>query len=526
MDLIKDMNKFMNPFGVLTIIFIAIFILIFFGFAQRKKFKVFGLVLTCIAIASAFFINIFGYFKNGGFSDNLFTSDFAQIVEISYVLIFSLVLYIIIFVYNSSSINFLKTNLIFLFSIICLVFVVISKNFLAFFSSFICYNISIFALVTSLNADATLLLKDEYKGKTSLEAQFKMSIITGRFFISSLLVTFFMFFGLSILYGVSNFKNFSQLGEVINSYGSDISLVIIIFLFMTYLYFSLFPFQAPYIDMIKKQTISSNYVVMLFYFFPGLILINKCSVIFYSLSPVNKSILLIGLPILIIVASFGSGATLFKTSSLRKTSSNFILLFFVGYILNLLIYLNDFIKEGDYRWLNYSILSLIIISWLPLSIIFSYLEKETGFDNIENLKLVSSKSKIVLVCLIASFLSLIGIPGFAGFSGRSTYFNLVYEIILEGLKGSHSSQNYLMLFIILLYLLTFIVSIIKLFLVIFSRKKIFDDADIESKFNFSRPFISLSFTFILLIFLVGIIYLLGYSNINIFNFNLANLKLF
>ena len=36
MDLIKDMNKFMNPFGVLTIIFIAIFILIFFGFAQRK----------------------------------------------------------------------------------------------------------------------------------------------------------------------------------------------------------------------------------------------------------------------------------------------------------------------------------------------------------------------------------------------------------------------------------------------------------------------------------------------------------
>ena len=101
--------------------------------------------------------------------------------------------------------------------------------------------------------------------------------------------------------------------------------------------------------------------------------------------------------------------------------------------------------------------------------------KETGFDNIENLKLVSSKSKIVLVCLIASFLSLIGIPGFAGFSGRSTYFNLVYEIILEGLKGSHSSQNYLMLFIILLYLLTFIVSIIKLFLVIFSRKKIFDD---------------------------------------------------
>ena len=130
---------------------------------------------------------------------------------------------------------------------------VISKNFLAFFSSFICYNISIFALVTSLNADATLLLKDEYKGKTSLEAQFKMSIITGRFFISSLLVTFFMFFGLSILYGVSNFKNFSQLGEVINSYGSDISLVIIIFLFMTYLYFSLFPFQAPYIDMIKNK---------------------------------------------------------------------------------------------------------------------------------------------------------------------------------------------------------------------------------------------------------------------------------
>jgi NADH:ubiquinone oxidoreductase subunit 2 (subunit N) len=241
-DLIKNIATFINPFGTIAVLLLAVLVLLFFANSKKNGLKTFIFIFTILAFAGAFIVNIAGFLRNGAFSDNLFTSGIAQIIEISYILIISLIIFIIIFVFNRSSESFLKLALIFLFSSSALIFFTISRNFIAFFASLVFFLISLFALITLISETDVFVLKNRNITRKSSDAEYHsrayMSI--SKFFLAVLFSVLFIFFGTSLLYGVSDFKNFIQLSEGVAAFKGNLGFVFVIFGIAIYLYFGFF----------------------------------------------------------------------------------------------------------------------------------------------------------------------------------------------------------------------------------------------------------------------------------------------
>ncbi len=524
MDLIKTVNTFINPFGTIIILLFAILVILFFANSKKTGAKLFGFIFTLLIHIAAFAVNIVGFVKNSTFSDNLFTSGIAQIIEISFIIIFSIILFIIIFIFNKGLDSFLVVNIIFIFSTASLIFFTISRNFIVFFISLIFFLISVFSLITLLNEAGIFLFKKNDSQRRIIEAgrHHTIPISISKFFLSVLLSILFIFFGMSLLYGVSDFKNFIQLNEAALSFQSSLGFVFVIFAVAIYLYFGFFPFQAPYIKVTSKISSDSDYILWLYYFLPGSIFLTRLSSVIYAVAGDFRNIFIISMSALVIVATVGSGLAVLKNNNLRKIVSNLVLLIFAGNIFNLLLFISDQVNENMYRMLNFFGCLLLIVSFLPLALIFTLIEKKCGSVNINEIKSVFIKNKAVSVGFVITGLSLLGVPAFAGFMHKNHYINIIKKAWTGGIDTLTPVAGWLLIAAAIIYLAFFTAGTLRIMISVFIGKKSMDNKEI--KFT-TLPIIFIYF-FVFLIIALGVFYLLDISGINIYGLSFNSVKLF
>ena len=512
MDFLKAITPYINPAGVFAFLVLGIVLLMFFGISKREWIKNFSFVLVLVLFLLAFFINIFGYRINGDYSNSLFTSGLTEIFETAVILFFSVVYLSVLFIYNRKNNHFVKIVMVFLFLIVSILIIIISKNFLSFFVSLTCFLISFFALSTILNDNSAMPEDEAAKESKIIFGQARTSKATARFFIASLFFTMLLFFGFSILYGISDVKNFLSLFQAIESSGINIILSLIIISIAFYIYLGIFPFQAPYVSFANKAEPSSAYLLWLFYFPAGIMALLKFIPIISILNKNLKagSYILYMLLATVFLSSIGSGLAGLKTKSIKKTISYFFSLIITGYFINMILLISGFIKEDRLNWLNIFYLLYIAACFLPVAFIFSFIGKAAKKDSIFELISLIYKNKIIGIIYLISLLSLIGIPGFFGWTVKKYYFDVIVNIFNNGIKGMLNMQGWLIFVILIVYFAFFTAICLRLIIIAFLKQS----REASEGFNFKAPkvfYIIICFFAVLIIFL-GIIGLLETSN--------------
>jgi NADH:ubiquinone oxidoreductase subunit 2 (subunit N) len=545
LDLIKNITSLINPYGTFVLLIFGIIISIFFGISKKIKFKNFIFIISVILLICSFFINIFGFILNKNFSNNLFTSGFVEVIAIAIILFFAIISIFEIYQYHKNDDNFIKIIMIFLFLVICTLLVIISKNFIAFFVSLMCFIISFFAVITLLNeslylvnfnkiVEANTIIKDENKNNLLKPDTFR-SIL--RFFIAILFFIVLLFFGFSILYGVTDVKNFLQLFQNIEPAGINIILSLIIISISFYVFLSFFPFQGPYISFTNKTGFSSLYLLWLFYFPTGIFALLKFLPIILILNKNEKasSYILYVLLITVFLSSLGSGLGGLKTKSLRKISSYIFTIIITGHFINMIMLISGFIKIEQFNALNIFYLILIASSFLPLVFIFISLENQQGKDSIKNINSLIYKDKFIGVSLLIFIFSLIGLPGFLGYIRQNYYLNFIITIFNNKtqLNILNNFQGWIILIILIIYTAAFLCIYLRLLISIFTRvkKDDKDDDDVNIKENrvihyedykFNKKFYTLVGIFAAIVIILGVLILL---EVIVPQFNLFGLRL-
>jgi NADH:ubiquinone oxidoreductase subunit 2 (subunit N) len=512
MNLLKTALPYINPAGIFAILILGMVILLFFGISKRQWIKNFSFVLAFILFAGALFINILGYRINGDFSNILFTSGLIEILEIAVVLFFSLVCLSVIFINNRKNEHFVKIVMIFLVLVMCILTLIISKNFISFFISLSGFLIAFFAISTILNSRSISAGAEAANENKIIFFQAKTSKSVARFFIAALFFIVLLFFGFSILYGVSDVKNFLQLYQDIESSGINIILSLMIISISFYIYLGIFPFQAPYISFSNKADSSSIYLTWLFYFPAGVIALLKFIPIISILNKNLKagSYILYVLIATVLLNSIGSGIACLKTKSLKKAAAYFFSLIITGYFINMIMLLAGFIKEDRLDWLNIFYLLLITVCFLPIAFIFSYVENISKKDAISSLRSLIYKDKLTGIVLLVSLLSVTGIPGFFGFAVKRYSFNVIVNLFNDGIKGLLGWQGWLILIILIIYIAAFAAICLRFIIIIFMKQNNDNEPDVNLKSQ--KAFYALICFFAALIIFLGIIGLLETLN--------------
>jgi len=369
MDFMLYINEKINPLQSIITLSIAIFISSFFGISKNVAVKKFIITVTSISLISAFYLNIYSYASIGNFSNFLLSFETLQMIEVSIILFSSLNLLFFISRYNMESDHFVKILILFLFSIICAISVVISKNFLLIFISFCIFILTVFQLVASLNLKI---------GKVR-------PYVLGYFLRPALAIILF-FFGFSLIYGATDFKNFKQLLQSEAISNPLIALSLVVFGIAIYMYFFLFPFQSPYLKLIKRCEFSSSVIIWFLYFPVGIFMFMKLDEIFIFFIEKNNLYISILFMVLAFVCMFAGNLGAIKTNSLRRIMS-FLFLYFIGILLlNISMFSTGLISRPTMEWLNIVNIFLLLVSFLPLYCIFSSIEKNTGSDSIGSMR--------------------------------------------------------------------------------------------------------------------------------------------
>ena len=528
MELFRAISSYINPAAIFAFLVLGIILLLFFGISKKQWVKVFSFILVLIFIAGAFVVNILGYSMSGAFSSSLFTSGAMEIFEIAIILFFSMVCLVVIFICNRKSEHFVRIMMIFLFLVISIMVLIISKNFMSFFISLECFLIAFFAISTILNDGSITSEIEAAKERKIIFLQEGTSKSVARFFLASVFFSVLLFFGFSILYGISDVKNFLQLYQDIEASGINIILSLIIISIAFYLYLGIFPFQAPYISFTNKTEPSSKYLLWLFYFPAGAIALFKFIPIISILNQNSKAgnYILYILLMTILAGSIGSGLAGLKTKSLKKTVSYLFSLIITGYFINMVLLIAGFIKEDRLDWLNIFYLFFIGSCFLPIAFIFSHIENVTKKDDINEISSLIYKDKITGIAYLISLLSLIGIPGFFGYTVKKYYFDVIINIFNNGIKGMLDIQGWLILIILIVYIAAFTAICLRLIIFSFIKKS----SAIESNVNLkaSRNFYIMICFFAVLVIFLGIIGLLETLNpdLNLFGIRITNSAVF
>ncbi|MCG2791444.1 MAG: hypothetical protein L6305_06830 [Actinomycetia bacterium] len=381
MNLVLFINEKINPLQSIIVLSAAIFISSFFVISKSKAVKRFLIIVTSISLILAFYLNIYSFISMGNFSNFLLSFENAQMIEVSIILFSAVNLLFFISIYKVDSNHFIKILILFLFSTICAVFVVVARNFLLIFTSLTIFILTIFQLVTALNI------------KTNKARPY----ILGYFLRPTLTVILF-FFGFSLFYGATDLKDFNQILQ--SEYISNplIVLGLIIFGIAIYLYFFLFPLQGPYMKLIKRGEFSSNAVIWFLYFPVGIFMFLKLNELFIE----KMSIFFI---VITFICIFAGSIGAFKTNSIRRIMS-FLFLFFIGiFILNISMFSTGIISKSLMDWFNITNVLLALFSFMPICSIFSVVEKNTGSDSIDNIKGFGRSNIYICINLIIIFIS-------------------------------------------------------------------------------------------------------------------------
>ena len=396
MSFILGISDKINPLQSVMVLSGAIFISSFFVMSENRAVKRFIVILFSISLITAFYLNIYSFISAGNFSNVLLSFENLQMLEISIIIFCALNILFFISIYGRDNRHFVKILSLFLFSTISAIFLVAARNFLLIFVALVIFILTTFQLITALNSKI-----DRIK-----------PFIIG-YFLRPLLAVILFFFGFSLFYGATDFKDFNQILQ--SEYISNplIASGLIIFGVAVYLYLFLFPFQGPYIRLAKKNEFSSNAVMWFSYFPAGIFMLMKLNGLygfFIEKNDIFAFILLAIAFIFILASSIGA----FKTNSIRRIIS-FLFLFFIGiFILNISMFSAGIITGASLAWFNIENMLLIIFSFIPIYSIFSSLEKNTNSDSIDNIRGFGRSNVYMGINLTIIFLSWIGFANHIG----------------------------------------------------------------------------------------------------------------
>jgi len=390
MNFILGISEKINPLHSVMVLSGVIFISSFFVMSENRAVKKFIITLFSISLITAFYLNIYSFISAGNFSSILFYFENLQMLEISIIIFCALNLLFFISIYGRDNRHFIKILNLLLFSTISAIFLVVARNFLLIFVALIIFILTTFQLITALNS------------KTDRIRPYIMG-----YFLRPLLAVILFFFGFSLFYGATDFKDFNQILQSEHISNPLIASGLIIFGVAVYLYLFLFPFQGPYIRLVKKNEFSSNAVIWFSYFPIGIFMLMKLNGLygfFIERNNIYAFILLAIAFIFILVSSIGA----FKTNSIRRIIS-FLFLFFIGiFILNISMFSAGIITGDSLAWFNIENIFLIIFSFIPIYNIFSSLEKNTNSDSIDNIRGLGRSNIYMGINLTIIFLSWIG----------------------------------------------------------------------------------------------------------------------
>ncbi len=420
MDFLISISEKTNPLQGVMVLSFAIFISSFFVMSESQAVKRFIITLFSVSLILAFYLNICSFISAGNFSNVLLSFENLQMIEISIIIFCALNLLFFISTYCMESRHFIKILSIFLFSTICAIFFVLARNFILMFVTLTIFILVIFQLMTVLNS------------KTD---RIKPYIIG--FFLRPVLTVILFFFGFSLFYGATDFKDFNQILQ--SEYISNplIASGLIIFIVAVYLYLFLFPFQGSYVRLTRRNEVSSNAIIWFSYFPVGIFMLMKLDGLLGFFIENNNIYAYLLLAIAFICITAGSlGA--FKTNSLRRIIS-FLFLFFIGvFILNISMFSAGIITGPLLSWFNIGNIFLIIFSFMPIYSVLSILEKNTGSDSIDSIRGLGRSNIYLGINLTLIFLSWIGFAYHIGpfikyFSGtgllQSGILNLMLLIV-------------------------------------------------------------------------------------------------
>jgi NADH:ubiquinone oxidoreductase subunit 2 (subunit N) len=387
MDFLLYINEKINPFQSIAILAIAILILSFFAISKSRTVKICLITMVSLLLALAFFLNIYAYISRGNFSNFLLFFGNVQMVMAGIMIFCALNLLFFIYIYHKDNDNFIKILMIFIFSVICALFVIISRNFLLIFTSLSLFILTVFQLVSAFNS------KNDKTGIYVLE-----------YFLRPLITIILFFFAFSLLLGATDFKDFNQIlqSEYITNPLTVLSLVV--FGVALYQYFFLFPFQGPYIKMLKRSDPAANAAVWFLYFPVGIFMFLKLSSVYNYFTEKSNAYLSVFLIIITFVCLAAGNIGAIKTKSVRRIIS-FLFLFFIGFfLLNVSMFSAGIITRFLMDLFNFINIFLILFSFMPLYSIFSTIEKQTGTDHIRGIKGLGRINKYAGVNLIIIFI--------------------------------------------------------------------------------------------------------------------------
>jgi len=391
MSFLIQISEKVNPFQSLIILAAVFFVLSFFVLSRSRAVKNFLVALVSVSLIVAFYLNIYCYISMGSFSSFLIFMGDLQVIEIGIVIFSALNLLYFIYIYHADNENFSKILIIFLFSIISAIFLILSKNFLLIFTSISVFILAIFQLVSVMNSGID-----------------KISLNILEYFLRPVLTIVLFFLGFSLLYGVIDFKDFNQILQSEYITNPLIVLALVIFGAALYMYFFLFPFQGPYLRLIKRGSLSTGSLIWFLYFPVGFFTLMKPGelyIFFIEKDNLFLSIFLIAITYLCILAgSIGA----FKTNNLRRIMS-FMFLFFVGiYLLNISMYSTGIIDISSMVLFSFVNIFIMLLSFMSMSAIFFNVEKNTGIGSIDSIRGLGRNNRYMGINLVVIFLSWLG----------------------------------------------------------------------------------------------------------------------
>ncbi len=443
MDFLFKLSEKVNPFQSIIVLSIAILILSFFAVSKNKAIKKYLIALASVSLLIAFLLNIHSYVLSGNFSNFLIFFGNVQMLEIGIIIFSAMNVLFFISVYRETEDSFVKELILFIFLVICAEFIIISKNFLLMFTALSIFILTIFQLVSIVNSNVDKIV---------------MHVL--RFFLRPTLTVIFFFFGFSLLYGATDFKDFNQILESEYISNPIVVLSLIILGIALYLYFFLFPLQGPYMKMIKRNSLAANAVIWFFYFPVGIFLFLKLGSL-YGYFIEKNSVYLYSILIIVTCGCMLAGNIgAISTKSLRRITS-FLFLFFIStFLFNISIYSTGIISVYSMNLFNFINIFLILFSFMPLYSIFSSVEKNTGEDNIRNIRGLGRNNIYAGVNMAVMLLSWLGLiyylEPFMKFFNRTDFLNM-------------GAINIVILIVFVICFIFLFINILRIFISIFRR---------------------------------------------------------
>ena len=388
MEPIFYISEKINPLQSVIVLAAAIVISYFFGLSKKRVIKKFIIAVAAVSLFLAFYLNIHIFFSSGGFTNNSLTFGILQVIEIGLIIFSTLNLLLFISMHKMDNNRFIIILIMLLFSSICAVLVVVADNFILMFTSLNIFVLTIFQLTTSLNLGAGRI------GSYML-----------RYFLRPTLALVLLFFGFSIFYGSVDSKGFSQILEYESISNPLVVISLIVFGTSIYLYFFLFPFQNPYLGLLKRNNASSNAVIWFLYFPVGFFIYLKFNELFGFFIEKAGLYMPIILITLAFICMFAGNLGAVGTASARRIMS-FLFLYFIGiFLLNISMFSAGIISMLSMKWLNIACVFLLMFSFIPIYSVFSRIEKNTGTDSIAGIRGLGRSNVYISINLSIIFLS-------------------------------------------------------------------------------------------------------------------------